>query len=145
VAVFGDFPEKTVHYFKANLFVGLLPAPKAESNPHLQIVTEELDGVIPLGCEIVGIDAGGQLYLLHPRSGTSRFLSLLGLFVLKLSEFDNPADGRRCVGNDFDQVHPLVCRQPKGIAQRHDSQLFLVGVDDANLSCANLAIAARLG
>ena len=73
----------------------------------------------------------------------ARFLFLLGLFVAILAKIHQTTDGRRGVGRDFHQVHPLVSRQSDGFAQGQNPQLLLVRVDDAHLAGADFPVDTR--
>ncbi len=50
--------QEFVHDFSPDFFVGLLPALKAQFDPHFHVVAQKLNGLVKLHPEIVGINAG---------------------------------------------------------------------------------------
>ena len=78
-------------------------------------------------------DLGGMLMLLG-------FLLALGLLVAELAEVHYPADGRRGVGGDLDQVQPVGARQGERIPEAENPELSAIRPDHPDLTGANLPV-----
>ena len=70
----------------------------------------------------------------------SGFLFLLCLFVAELAIVNQPANGRRRVGRDFDQVHSLGAGQVDRLAELQNTELFAVLCDDPDFAGTNFPV-----
>lgn len=121
---------------KAEFFVSHLASPEAQGSFNFHFFAEEIDGVVDLHIEVMGIDGGRELDFLYA-IGVLVFLGFLFAFrefVAIFSVIDEPADRRDCVGCDFDQVHLVRPGHIDGIAQRNDAELLAVHADDADFA-----------
>ncbi len=144
MAISGDPFDESVHDFEADLLVGFLPALKPQLKPHFMIVTKELDSVIALGLQVVGVNGRRELDLLHParRLRSAGILGALSLLIKELAVVHDPANRRCGRRRDLDQVESLPLRQPQRVIERHDPELLFVLVKHPHLAGADLAIAA---
>src|SRR2546429_399484 len=146
LAVSGSFFDKFVHHGKAKFLVRTLASAKAQFDPDFHVFAQEFDGVTQLDREIVGINSGSELELLHFVCGLAavRFLAPLGFLVHEFAVLHDPAHGRRGVGRDLDQVQTLALGQTNGFTERHDAELLFGIVDNPDFAGANLPVSTML-
>lgn len=115
----GGFTDEAVHHLVAKLLVRLLSAAEAQFDVDLAIITEKADRMVQLHAEVIWINAGRQLDLLHliRRLPCIGVFLLLRLLVLEFPVLDDAADRRGRGGRDLDQVEALGLRQPEGVGQ----------------------------
>lgn len=135
------------HDLLAQLLVAHFPAAKPQGELNLDVVAEEVHGLVQLDAKIVGVNDRPELDFLHPVRVLvfPGLFFLLGLLVLVLAEVHNAADRRIGVGRHLDQVHAQVAGPQNGLGQRQDAQLFALGVNDADLAGADFAVDANRG
>ena len=107
----------------------------------------QLLGLILLPVAIAGNLANERLTLMQSLTLSavgvlvfSGFLFLLRLFVAELAVVHQPADGRRRVGRDFDQVHSLGAGQVDRLAELQNTELFAVLCDDPDFAGTNFPV-----
>ena len=112
MAISRDPLDESVHDFEANFLVRFLPALEPQFDPHLMIVTKELDGVVALDGQIVRVNHGGELNLLHSARGprSAGILVPLRLFVKELAVIHDAANGGCGRGCDLDKVETFRLR-----------------------------------
>lgn len=129
---------------RAEFAVGHL-AP-SEPNRRLNLIAfgQPLARVFHAIAVIVIVGAGAKLYFLDGYDDLF-LLRLIGLFlgeVLKLAIVDDFANGWLGVRRDLDQIHALFARRANGVTGIHDSELFTVFGNDADLGHANALVDA---
>ena len=98
--------------------------------------------VVDLEVHVVLAGARAEFDFLHHDLGLvlPRLLILLFLQVPELAVVHDPADGRRRVGRDLDEVEFLAQGVAECLAQRPNTDLFAVGVNHAHLAGADLLV-----
>ena len=143
VAVKGDIFDEFVDHLEADLLVRFLAATKAQFDPDFHIVAKELDGMVPLHCEVVRIDGGRDLKLFHFVGGRAlRLFAALGLFVEEFSVIYDAADRGRGVGRDLDEVQAFGLSQAKSFVQGHYTELLFGLVYDPDFPGADFTVSA---
>jgi len=144
VAVEGEVSDEAIHDLVADFFVGFLTAAKAQLHPYLKIVAEELDRVIAFDRQVVRIDGGRDLKLLHSagRLAGMRILISLGFLVEKFAVVDDAADRRSRTRGDLDQVQAFGLSQTKRLVEGHDPKLLFGVINDSDFSGTDFAVAA---
>src|ERR1043166_8067792 len=104
VTVWGEVLDELIHEVKTDFLVRLLPAAEAKFDANLHVVTEELDGVLAFGCEVVRVNCGRDLKFFEPGARLLRIFAALGFVVKKLAVIDDAANGRGRAGGNFNQV-----------------------------------------
>ena len=142
MAVWGQVLDELFHDLEPEFLVGHFPAAEPERDLYLHFLTQEIDGAARLDAEIVRVNGRAELdfldlvgVLVFPG-----FLFLLRLFVAELAVIDQAADGRRCVGRDFNQVHSLGARQVDRFAKLQDAKLLAILCDDPDFAGADFPV-----
>lgn len=134
--------DKFLDHLKPNVGVRHLPPAKAQGHFHFHVLAQKINRVADLDAEVMGVNAGTELDFLDG-GGVLMFLGLLvllGLFVAKLAEVHDPADGRHGVGGNLDEIHGALAREVDGVVQRHHAELIAVNADNAHFAGANFPI-----
>src|SRR5262249_15560218 len=141
----GNFSYEAVNDLKAVFLVSLLPPFEAQLDPDFHVVSEEPNGMVELGLEIVRIDIRAELNLLHAAAGG--FVAFVGFrfLVQKLAVVDDAADGRRGSGGNLDQVKLPFPRQLQRGSETHDAQLLLCVVYHPHFTGPDLTVSAVKG
>src|SRR5581483_8108359 len=110
-----DVADEFIYHLKSNFLMGLLTPLESQLNPHFEIVAQELDGVIAFDRQIMRVNGGRELELLHAagRLRSPGLLAALGFLVKKLAVVDDPANGRHCVRDRLDEIQLLGLSQSK--------------------------------
>ena len=138
----GDFGDEPVDNLKAVFLVGPLPASEPQLDADFHVVAQKLDGMSELGLKIMRINIWAELKLFHAPAGRFVAFAGLGFFVKELAVVNDPADRRRRVRRDLDEIELPVPRQLQGGIKGHDAQLLLFLADHAYFAGANLAVSA---
>jgi len=113
---------------KAHLGARHLAAAELEAQLHLVAVIEKLLGVTQLRDEIVLFDPDAELDLLDLARRRLDVGVLFRLLVHVLAEIHDPADRRRDVRRDFDQVELELLRQLQRLAVGRTPSCFPSGL-----------------
>lgn len=107
---------------------------------------EEADGVVEFELEVVVVGLRAKAYFFdYDLAGLGFHLLLLFLeFVGELLVVDDFANGRLCIGGDFDEVETLVVGHLEGDASVVDGR-FDAFADDANGRCGDELVDAVVG
>ena len=142
VAVRGDFRQELLHDLETEFGVGHFAAAEFQGDLDLHVFAEEIHGMLDFDAEIVRVNFRAELdfldlvgVLVFPG-----FLFLLRLFVAELAVIDQAADGRRCIGRDFNQVHSLGARQVDRFAKLQDAKLLAILCDDPDFAGADFPV-----
>ena len=141
LAVRGSFFDEAVDDLKAVFLMSLLPAAKTQLDADFHIVLQELDRVVKLRLEVVGIDVRAELKFLHSPAGGFVGLVGFGFFVKELAVVYDAANGRRGRGRNFDEVELAIARQLQRGIKGHDAELLLLFADDTHFPGTDLAVA----
>ncbi len=119
-----------------------LAAAKAHRQLHLVPIAEEAACVPRFEVQIVLLDLGPKLDLLHLDVVLLllRLARLAGLFVLELPVVHDPDDRRPGVGRDFHQIETPVRRRGAGLLDRNDSYLLAFRVDQPHRADTDLVV-----
>ena len=122
MAVGRDVADKFVYHLEANFLMGFLPAFKTQLDPDLEIVTQELNGVIAFHGKVMRIDGRRELQLLHAAGGLrcAGVFAALGFLVKEFAIIDDPANRRHGVGDDLDQIKLLGLCKAECVIERHN-------------------------
>ena len=117
-------------------------AAEAQGDLHLVALLEELQHIAHLDVVVVGVGPGAELHLFD----FDDLLLLAGfgfallLFVLELAEVHDLADGRSCVGRDFDKVEARILGEALRLIGGHNSVLFTLLVNQTYFGDADAMI-----
>jgi len=144
MTVSGNLFDEPVDDLEPDLFVRLLPPPEPQPDPHLMIVTKELDCAAAFYRQVVRIYVRRKLQLLHSacRLGNTCIFGALGLFVKELAVIHDAADWRRGRSGNLNQVEASVLGQAQRIVEGHYAELLLGFIEYPDLTRADLAVAA---
>jgi hypothetical protein len=142
-----DVGDEAVDDLVAKVAVRHLAAFEAEAGLHLIAVGEKADGLVLLGLVVVLVDGDRELDFLD---GDDLLLLAGGAFALvllveELSVVLNLADGRIRIGRDLDEVKRTLTSNFERVERRHDTELFAVFVNDANLASTDAVVGADEG
>src|SRR5689334_4163168 len=123
-----------------------LSAAEEHRDLHPMPFTEEVADVVHLEGDVVHARLRAHLHFLQLARGAllAGLLRLLLLRVAVLPVVHDATDGRVGGGRDLDQVELLRIGDPLRVGRRHHAELAAVGVDHADLACANLLVDADL-
>ncbi len=122
-----------------------LASTKAQFHKDFHAGAEKPDSVIEFRCEIVSLDARGELKLFHFIADALRMLVALGFFVQQFAVLRDAAYWRRGIRHCLDQVQALALGEAQGIRQRHNTELLPGFVNHADFAGANFTIATVFG
>jgi hypothetical protein len=105
-------------------------------------VEEEVLGATDLDEEVMVVDAGAELDLLH-LGGRLLVLVLLGLLVEVFAVFLQLADGRHGRRGDLDEVDAELAGEVQRLLRGHDAHHLTLGRDDAHFGRADAIVALR--
>ena len=125
------------------LGVSHLPAPENADHLNLVALLQELAAIGKAIGEVVIGNGGPHPHLLQPGGSlltTSAFAILLALLILELAEVHDLADGRSCVGRDFDKVEARILGEALRLIGGHNSVLFTLLVNQTYFGDADAMI-----
>src|SRR5690606_8703783 len=131
---------------ESQLGAGLLAAAEHDRDLDLVPTLEEAHHVALLGLVVVGVDLRPELLLLDRGEllVAAGLPGLLRALVLELAVVHELADRRAGLRRDLDEVELGLLRKAQGVLDAHDSDLFAVRSDQANLGNADAVVDARL-
>ena len=147
VAIRSHFLDEFIDDFKAKLLVSHLSATEAEGSFYLHILAEKVDGVGNFDSEIIDVDLGTQLELLHLVGVLVLFglLAFFRLLVTILAEIHYSANGRSRVRSDFDEVDTFGPGNGDGVGKREDAEWLAFEANHSNFAGSNLAVDSGKG
>ena len=118
-----------------DLGVTELTSSEFDHDLNLISVSEEAEGVVDLGIEVVYINVTGELDLLdlHDMLLFTGFLFLLVALKAELSVVHDTAHGRIALGSDQNEIESLVVGHLESRDERDHTDLLTVRTDDTNL------------
>ena len=122
----------------------LAPA-KTQRDFDLHFLAQEIDRMLLFDSKVVRIDVRAQLNFLHfvGVMVLARLLVLLGLFVAELAKINQPADRRYGLRIDFDQIDSLGASQIDRLAQRQDTKVLLLCINNADFTGTDFPVNSR--
>jgi hypothetical protein len=129
---------------ETDFFVSLLATTVDQGNLNFVARFQKFGYLAHLDAEVMSADLEAETHLLQIEclGGLAVLLLLLGPLVVKLAPVDNLTYRRTSVGGDFYQVKSLVLSNLQGFLTAQDTELFAIGIDDAQLGGPNLFIQA---
>src|SRR3954470_17101488 len=138
----GQFFDEILNDLKTELLVRHFAAAETQSDLHLHVFAEKVDGVRQLDPKIVRINGRAELHFLYFIGVLALFgfFVFLGLLVTELAVVNKAADGRRGVWRDLDEIDTLIAREIQRVLQRQDAILVAVSAQDAYFAGTDFAV-----
>ena len=124
---------------RAQLAMGHFAAAKPDRSFHLIAFCQPLAGMLHAIAVVVIVGARAELNFFDRDDNLFllRLVRLLLLFLLKLSEVNDFANGRIGIWRHFNQIHSFVTRGANRLARIHHPKLFPVIANHAHLGHAD--------
>jgi hypothetical protein len=138
--------NELLHLLKTEFLVRHFAPAKLQSDFHLHVFAQEIDGMAQLHAKIMRIDLRTELHLfdLIRVLMLLRFLVLLRLLVAKFAVIDDAANRRRGVGSDLHQINSEGLRLANRVSQLQDSELLAVGAYDTHFAGTDFPVNSNL-
>ena len=142
LTVGGELTHEFLESLEPELFVGHFSSPETERGFDLHVLAQEIDRVVDLHFEVVGVDGGGELDLLHAIGVLVLFglLFAFGEFIPVFAVVDQAADRGDRVGSNLNQIDLVRPSQVDGIAEWEYAQLLAVDADHTDFTGADFPV-----